>query len=335
MKRLKIILQSNYLYTILLIFIVLIIIVTTKLIKYESIYQNANEIKGVIIDINYNLDKVSFTLKSQEKIICNYYLKENEKFNYQNLLGKKVIVKGTIKEVYNNTIPNTFNYKKYLYNNKIYKLFTVSNIEIIKNENIFYKIKNKINNKIDSYQDSIKSYLSLFILGDKTSLDNNVYDNYRLNGIWHLFAISGMHISLIIIVLNNLLKKIKFKNIIIFICLLYFMFLTDFSASVMRAIIFYYLKIILDNYKIKLDNKKILFLTAFIILIINPFMIYNVGFQYSFLITYAIMHESKKITGNYFVKILKISLLSFIVSLPITVNMNYEINILSILHSSF
>jgi len=330
LKKLKIVLQSNYLYVTLFIFISIFIIVTTKVIKYESVYKNETSIIGIITDISYEVDKISFTIKSKEKIICNYYLNDQNIINYNNLLGKKVEVTGRLKEVYNNTIPNTFNYKEYLYSNRIYKTFTVNNIKIIKDENIFYKIKNIIVNKIANYNDNIKSYLSLFILGDKTYLDNNIYDNYRVNGIWHLFAVSGMHISLIILVLDKVLKRLKFKNIIVSLCLLYFMFLTSFSASIMRATIFYYLKCLLDYFHIKIDSKKILFLTAFIILLFNPFMFYNIGFRYSFIITYVIMYESNKITGNYFIKIFKIIIISFIVSLPITINMNYEVNILSI-----
>ena len=327
MKKLKIVLQSKYLYVSLLLFLILYLFITTKLIKYET-HINSNIIEGIAINVTYNEDKISFILKNSEKVKCTYYLKENE--TLENLLGKKIKVEGIVKNISNNTIPNTFNYKKYLYNNKIYLNFQVSNIEILDNENVFYRLRNKIIDKIATYDEEVKTYLNLFILGNKELLDDNIYENYRINGIWHLFAISGMHINLIISVLDKLLKRRRFKSVFISGILFYFMFLTNFSASVLRTTIFYFIKNILNFLQIKLDNKKILFLTAFVILMINPFMIYNTGFQYSFLITLTIMLESKHINGNYFVKIFKISLLSFIVSLPITVNMNYEINLLSV-----
>ena len=332
MKRLKIVLQSKYLYVFLLLFLILYVFITTKLIKYES-HVNSSVIEGTVVSINYNEDKISFVLKAKEKIKCTYYLKENEIL--ENLLGKKIKVEGIVKYVSNNTIPNTFNYKKYLYNNKIYLNFQVNSIEILNNENIFYKLRNKITEKINTYDDDIKTYLNLFILGNKELLDENIYENYRINGIWHLFAVSGMHINLIISVLDKLLKRIKIKSLLISGVLFYFMFLTNFSAPVLRTTIFYFIKNILNFFHIKLDNKKILFLTAFVILLINPFMMYNTGFQYSFLITLSIMLESKHINGNYFVKIFKISLISFIVSLPITIYMNYEINLLSMFLNIF
>ncbi len=328
LKKLGIILQSKGFYFVLFLIISSYIILTTIVIKYESKIVDATSLEGYVVEETKKDDKITFVLKTPEKVKCTIYL--NDDTEYDNLLGKKVLITGKLSTTYNNTIPNTFNYANYLYNNKIYQTVTVSDIKVLAQENMFYSLKNKIRNRLDEFPDSIKSYLNLFILGDKNYLDADSLSNYKTNGVWHLFAISGMHISLIIVLLETLFKKFKFKDLIVIIILSYFMFLTSFSASVMRAVIFYMLKTILKWLNINLSNIKILFLTAFIILLINPFMIYNTGFLYSFLITLSIMLMSLKITGNYFVKIFKISLIATIVSLPITVNMNYEINLLSI-----
>ena len=74
-----------------------------------------------------------------------------------------------------------------------------------------------------------KTYLKIFILGDKTSLDNK--DIFKNLGIIHLFSLSGLHISFICFIL----KKLKFKNIFIYIVILFFLFLTGFNASTIRA----------------------------------------------------------------------------------------------------
>ena len=328
MIKLKTILQCNWLYIILLVFTISYVTIQTTIREYESKLKDETELSGIVIDMNIKTDKISFVLKSREKIACNYYVEDTLK--YQNLLGKHIKVTGVLKEPKNNAIPNTFNYKKYLYNNKIYKNFTVDTLEITKEENIFYKIKNKISSKINENDEIIKTYLNLFILGDNAYLDNEMYDVYRNNGIWHLFAISGTYISLIILILSNILKRLKIKNLIIYGTLSYFMFLTNFSSSVMRSTIFYFIKELTKLFNIKLSNLKILLLTAFVILLINPFIIYNAGFQYSFLISFTLIIFSEKIKGNYFSKTFQISVISFLVSLPITINMNYEINFLSI-----
>jgi len=330
LKKLKIILQSNYTYLILFVISFAFILFSTIIVKYESKLSNETELIGIITSVEYKEDKITFILKTQEKVMCNFYFDEQNR-NYKNLLGKKVKVYGNLKEPTKNTIPNTFNYKKYLYQNKIYKIFNINQIKIIEEENLLYKFKNIIINKLNDNEPIIKTYLNLFILGENTYLDDEMYSTYRDNGIWHLFAISGTHISLIILFLSKIFQKLKFKNIIIYTILIYFMFLTDFAASIMRATIFYFITEILKFLNIKVSNIKILLITAFLVIIFNPFAVYNVGFQYSFLISLALIKLSNKITGNYFEKIFKISYISFLVSLPITINMNYEINLLSIL----
>ena len=333
LPKLKTILQSKLFYILLFVLLTIYVLFTTVIIKYETKLDGPSEIEGYIIDLTKKEEYISFTLKGDEKVQCIYYLNGNDIDT--NILGKYVKLTGKVKELSHNTIPNTFDYKDYLYQNKIYLSFTVSDIKVIKDENIFYKIKNKIIKHIDSYDKNIKTYLNLFILGDKSYLDSNTSNAYKTNGIWHLFAISGMHISFIILVLDKILKNIRFKKTIISSILFYFMFITSFAASVMRSVIFYFLKNFLNYLDIPLDNKKVLFLTACIILLFNPFMLYNTGFQYSFIITLSIMLMSNKITGSYLKQIFKISLIAFIVSMPITINMNYEINILSIFLNIF
>jgi len=332
LTKLKIVLQSKFTYLFLSLFLIIYILITTVFIKYETKIKE-NVIEGVVISLSINDGNISFVLMGEEKVKCSYYVDDIN--NYRGLLGKKIRITGTKKELYNNTIPNIFNYKKYLYNNKIYLFFKVESIEILEDENFFYKLKNKISDKIDNYDELVKSYLNLFILGNKDLLNDNIYETYRINGIWHLFAISGSHISLIILTLDKILGKVKFKKVIISLVLFYFMFLTGFSASVQRTTVFYFLKSVLEFLGIKLASKKILFLTAFAIILLNPFIVYNTGFQYSFLITLSIMTESKYITGGYFKKIFRISLIAFIVSIPITVNMNYEVNLLSVILNIF
>ncbi len=329
MPKLKTILQSKYLYITIIFFLILYVVILTKIIKYDIKIKNFDYLEGIVIDIDNKNDKISFIItantNSKEKVLCNYYNKD-----YNDLLGKKVRVYGEKGNLYNNTIPNTFNYKKYLYNNKIYVTYNVNKIEIINKENIFYKIKNNFIKHIKTYDEKIKTYLAIFIMGDKNYLSDDLYNIYKVNGIWHLFAISGMHINLIILSLNKLLKKLKSKNIIISLILIYFAFLTGFSASVLRTILFYIIKNLNNYFNLNINNTQILIITIFIILLFKPFMIYNICFIYSFVITFALIINSKNIKGNYLIQILKISCISFLVSLPITINNNYEINIFSI-----
>lgn len=330
MNQLKTLLQSKKLYIILFIFISVYVFIFVYLKTYESKYNiDTRYIEGTVKSVKIDDKKFSITVKGKENIICNYYFKDKD-INIDNIIGSKIKIKGKIKETKNNTIENNFNYKKYLYNKKIFYTFTIEDFSYKKSNNIFYIIKNKLNKSL-SKDTKIYEYLNLFILGNKVYLDSDMYDNYLSNGVVHLFAISGMHISLITGVLDKVLKVRK-RRIFITSFLWLYSFLVSFTISILRSVIFYSLKYLLDILDIKISNKKILFIDAFILLLINPFNIKDVGFLYSFSCLISIFYFCNN-TNNYIKDLLNVSLVTFIFTLPITSDINYEINLLSIINN--
>ncbi|MBE6154151.1 MAG: DNA internalization-related competence protein ComEC/Rec2 [Firmicutes bacterium] len=341
MPRLKIILQSKIFIILSLLFILSYIILFTKIIKYSSIYDDGfNEITGTLIEYKIDGDKLSFILKAKEKITGTYYFKTlEEKINAKEIieLGMKIKVAGTVSVPKNNNIPNTFNYKKFLYNKKIYKIMSVNKIEFKeKNKNFVYNIKNIFLKRIDSFK-NCKNYIYAFIMGESGYIDNDVYQIYQKNGVTHLFAVSGMHISFLVVALNNILKKLKFKeiyiNILIIIFLCFYMFLIGFTASVVRACLLYILLLFNQKLNIKLNNITVLYLIFIFLVLIDPFFIYDIGFIYSFLTSFGLMLFGKKITGNYILKLLKTSTVAFLFSLPLTLYNFYEVNLLTIINN--
>ncbi|MBS5806661.1 MAG: DNA internalization-related competence protein ComEC/Rec2 [Firmicutes bacterium] len=335
MRSLKTILQYNKLFIVFFIFLCIYILLFTKIIKYESKLDiRKNVFEGVITSIKFEGDRLVLDVKGEERLIAYYYVKSKEEKN--TILdvihhGDKIMLKGTLKVPFNNTIPNNFNYKKYLYNKKIYYTLSVDSYEIIKNnKNILYKIKDKLYKKIINLDNS--DYYLAFILGDKTLLSSEIYNSFQSNGISHLLALSGMHINILLLIINMFLKKFKeSKRIIITsIILIVFLILTGLTASLQRATIFYILKNINNKFNLRYSNIKLLFIVAFIILFINPFLIYDLGFIYSFIVCFGIFYYSDFIKGNYVVKLFKLSLVTFLFSMPITIMVNYEVNLSSI-----
>lgn len=331
--RLKILLQSNVLYIILFIFLILFVYYKTIYKSYDSLYEgNEIEITGYITDYKITDTKLSLTVLADEKIIINYYFAENDEIDLSNLYGKKVTAYGEIYEASGSSIPNTFNYKKYLYNNEIYYLFSADYLSL---ETGDFNLKNNLVNRVSNLKSG--SYLMLFILGDKSYLSSDVYTAYQENGIAHLLAISGLHISLFIVLLEKIFKDIKknARNYIIFTFLFFYSYITSFPVSVLRCIIFQILKVFTDRFNVQISKVYMLFLTAFILLIYNPFYIYNTGFLYSFVITFFLLNLKPLEKNNYFKSSLQISFISFLASLPITASMNYEINISSVFFNLF
>ncbi len=342
MLKLRKILLYNYPYYIFLFISLITFFVRTILIKYNSKYDiNTTVITGKLIKYDIDGDKLSFIVKGKEKIQCTYYINSEEEKNHfeDNLkLGIGISLNGTLEESLNNTIPNTFNYKKYLYNHKIYYLMSVDKINIINNkENIFYLIKNKIIKRIESIKHS-SNYLKTFILGDKSDLDGDIYKDYQTLGISHLFAISGMHITLFATIILFVLKKLRIhedtRYLITILFLLFNLFITAFSPSVLRATLFFTFLSINKIFFTNIKTINIYLFTLSILILINPFILYDIGAEYSLLTSLGLILASEKLNNkNYLLNLFKTSLVAILFSLGITGVNFYEINVLSVLNN--
>ena len=332
MKRLRHILQSKHLIKIITIIIFIITLLYTNYYPFKSKYtKDDKEFIGIVTKYEVKEDKITIEIKAKEKLLITYKYQDKE---FNNLsYGDKIKVKGTLITPSKNTNQNTFNYQKYLYYKKIYYLVEATSInKIANNHNYLYTIKNILYQKIDKLKSS--NYIKTLLFCDNT-LSKEIKESYRINGISHLFSVSGMHInffvSIIYLYLNKITynKRIKYliTNIFIIIYLILFP-----SSSLLRSAVMSILYSI--NYLLKLKIKKIdiLLLTLGVSLLINPFIIYDLGYIYSYTITFFLVLSSSTLKNkNKTNKIIYISLLSFLVSIPITIYNSYEINIISIL----
>ena len=328
MKKLKIVLQQNNIFYFLLIFSLIYMLIFINFINIKSKYnENDSSLQVKIIDYKKSDDKLVIYAKGKEKILINYC--DDINISY----GDYIYVKGKLIKPKDNTNFNLFNYKKYLLSNNIKYTVKASNIKILKrNKNIFYKLKNYIFFKIKSL-DKSKKYILTFIFADKSYMDKEMYDNYQNLGISHLFAVSGMHISLVTFILLKLLegKNEVIKYLITFIFLMFYLFLTNYTISMVRACFQFILIFINKLFKLNIDNSNIVIFLFSVLIILNPYIIYNIGFLFSFSISFTLIKFKDMITGDFMIKNIKTSLLSFFVSMPILINNFFKVNFLSII----
>ena len=327
----KILLQDK-LFIIFFIIVLCISIVRIIIPKNSNYNIKQNELIGTIIDIHYKEDQYKILVKAKEKVIINYYSKKEIKLQ----LGDKIKVIGEFTIPESNKTKYLFNYKKYLNRKNIFYILKANSIKkISNNKNIYYHIKNIIINNIGN-----DPYLNTFLIGDKTFINDNVLRSYQENGISHLFALSGMHIALLVGLLSKILKKLKLIEEDIFkyttIVLLLYLFIVGLSPSLLRGVLFYILFSLNRIYYFYIKKKNLLIFIISISLLINPNFIFDIGFQYSFLISISLIIMSKQlVSNNYLFSLLKVSLLSFFVSIPITLFNYYQLNVLSILYNLF
>ena len=339
MIRLRKILLCDFIYYIFFLFTIFLVFlrVNYKHISYIDIHKN-NYFK--IVNYRVEGDKLSIKLCSSDCVSGTYYFDtKGEVDSFQNnfYLGDMVKVYGTYSKAKTNSVFGLFNYKKYLERNNIYYLIKIDNLKLINHSlNPYYLIKNKINNMCMK-----NPYLETFIFGKNEYISKDVLESFRENGISHLFAISGMHISLLSVIILKIFKcfKVREENSFIFTsCFLFFyLILVGFSASILRGVLFFILFGI-NNIKYFYIKSINLFLVIISIsLLINPFYIYDVGFLYSYVISLSLIMMGDYINrfNGYFKKLFLTSLISFISSIPISLYSFNQINLLSIIYNLF
>lgn len=328
--KLRKILLLDYLYLIILFIVILISIYKINLpIKKIYISNNNYVITGEVISVKNIDNNTILKIKAKELLIARY--KGNLSFE----IGDRVKLSGLIIEPSKNTTRNLFNYNKYLKYKGIYHIFIIDKVIYIKgNINFFNKIKIFIINYLNK-----NKYLYTFILGDKSLLEKEVLLSYQNNGISHLFAISGMHIGLFSFIILKIFSGVKDDNkkyLITSLILILYLFLIGISPSVLRGVLFFIVFSYNDIYYFYIKPINLFILVLCITLLINPFFIFDISFQFSFIISFSLIIMSSYIeSNNYFISLIKTSFISFLVSIPISLFYFYQINFTSIIYNIF
>ena len=267
----------------------------TYILKVNKINQST-EFNGIELIINIKKSNIKNNITYGNKIeIIGTYEQPNEARNYKG-----------------------FDYKQYLKTKNIYGLIEVNNYSIIKEKNInkvlefINNIKLKIKNNLLDILEKEEAGLCIGILiGDRENISEQTEENFRKSNLTHLLAVSGSHITYIITTLTTILGNTnrKFSKIFTIFFLIFFMALTDFTPSVMRASIMGILVLIASILYKKSDTINNLSIALFIILIYNPYYIIDTGFLLSFAGTIGIIIFSERLT-NYIkehIKIISIS----------------------------
>ena len=206
--------------------------------------------------------------------------------------GDKVELQGRFIEPERARNYKGFDYKQYLKTLKIYGKVEVENIKVLekKKANILMQVSNRIflkikNNIENTYSDKMSKIIMGIMLGYTDEIDDETKQDFSNSNISHVLAVSGMHISYIIILVTNSTQKVFGKRkskIISSIVLVIYMFITGFSVSVVRASIMGILSCMAFVVYRKSDTLNNISISALITLINNPYSFTGI----SFLLTY-------------------------------------------------
>lgn len=275
---------------------------------------------------NYNIDVDGKTFI--------LYVKKN--FPQELKYGMLITIEGTYTRPPEDKNYKGFNYREYLKTKKIYGTIKAQKLNIIKenNLNIILNLSNKIRTKVIDVAKEIlptetSSLVTGILIGEKNDISEEITDAFSKASISHILAISGTHVSYIILGITYILTKSKVSKRRSYLCtisfLILFMFITRFSSSVVRASIMSILMIFAKIIHRKSDTLNSIALSLLIILSFNPYAIKDIGLELSYLGTLGIVLLNtpiskflEKYTNEKLAKILSITISAQIMVLPIT-----------------
>lgn len=215
--------------------------------------------------------------------------------------------------------PSEFNFKRFLANKNIYHQAFISqnNAEKVgQNQgNPLFSFAHKLRKKqVDVYRKLIKNdeafaVASTLILGYRSDLSNETLDAYSKTGTIHALSVSGMHVGMIYFLLNSILwfcdnRRVYriFKFLFIASLIWYYSLITGLAPPILRSAIMLTAIMIAKMLKRKPNNYNIVSATAFFILVYDPFLVWDVGFQLSFFAVFGLIYLYPKIYGWIFIK---------------------------------
>lgn len=318
------------------------VIVQGKIYKIENTAFGTNiYLKGVEVENGEKSVSVKRIFVNTEKI-------PNVK------IGNIIKVRGKLRQFEEAANKGNFDSRKYYLSLGFYGKIEAGTIEVINSDYSgirqgLYELRMEIierleklcsdNNGIFSIINNKNGIIGAIILGDKTDLDSDIKELYSVSGIAHILAISGLHISFIGMAIYRLLRRrfrFLFSAAVSIPVVLSFGIMSGFGISTIRAIIMFILKIIGEVLGRKYDAITAISLAGIVLLVQNPFVVCNSGFQMSFGAIIAIVLilpivEEILNTDNKIIKVLSANFTISLVMNPILAWNYYELPTFSFL----
>lgn len=290
----------------------------SNIIKKDNLVGEILTVKGKIVDqpqLNQN-QKIRFILavdqlkkpqaKKINKVTGKTYVTLPLLQGNGLYIGRNIEITGKLYLPKKLTNPGAFDFQYYLAQKGVFSGISGQNsvINLQEKEPIFtfYKVRKRIvQAQLKALESPLGQLVSSIVLGkNAVDLPPKIKDLFINNGLAHVLAASGFHVALLLGVILKLTKRFSGKNqlIIGLISLLFYLGLTGLQASVCRATLMglgTLLGLVNDR---KVNPLGSLFVSAILLLIINPLWIWDLGFQLSFLATLGLILSAEKIENK-------------------------------------
>lgn len=219
-------------------------------------------------------------------------------------IGHWYYTRTILKDLPNIKNPYQFDYGTYLKRKDIYGQFLIGSNEFLKGDQVTETSKTLALRFRESVISTLKNQpftqkqlaiIQALVLGQRQDIDANLSNQYANAGMMHILAVSGLHVGILLLILRSITgiisnRKFRWVRSGICITLLWcFAFVTGLSPSVLRAVTMFSFLELGNCLGGKRSVNDALLFSAFILLSIDPMLLYQVGFQLSYLAVIAIL----------------------------------------------
>ncbi|WP_394233026.1 DNA internalization-related competence protein ComEC/Rec2 [Niallia oryzisoli] len=308
--------------------------------SFTLFFNEIGKVNGDLLTIKV-LDR-----RKSETLVVRYRIhSEKEKQNLQQHLSPGLVcrVKGKLEEPSAATNENAFDYKNYLKQNHIYWILEPDqiNLNTCQRDSTFMTSLKKVRAYGIRYVQTFfpKETVPLaaaLLFGTSDLISSDKMDHYRDLGLVHLLAISGLHIAIIVAIVNYFLLRIGITRekslVLLIVCLPVYCIITGATPSVNRSVLMTMLLLIGKRWgnHHQLKPLDVICLTFILYLLVSPFAIYNIGFQLSFLVTFTLLLSSEYLLKRHehpVSLLLVTSFLSMVITAPLLLYFFFEFSI--------
>jgi len=250
---------------------------------------------GLSVKINaFSVDGEKWE-KCKEKSIV--YVSKNDNVNIS--AGDEMLCKAVFNEINSIRNPEEFNYKEYLAMRKIFSSSFINTNDIAKIDSAQISVYKKAVLNIQDYAHNALSQAGLgndelsvaiaLLIGNKQYLDDDLRQAYVSSGTIHVLAVSGLHVGIIFMILSFLLQFMNRNNktriakgFIILLSLWAYASIAGLAPSICRAALMFSVFVVADMTGRTKNTYNNIAFSCFVLTIINPLIIFDVGFQLSY-----------------------------------------------------
>lgn len=239
------------------------------------------------------------------------YFEQSEKsaaFQY----GDEILISSPINRLEVPKNPHEFDYQSYLALSQIYfqQYVKADKAMLLKGNqghtvmDASYQASSFLSKQLASYISDEQSFAiaNALTLGMKDHLDNELKDAYAAAGAMHVLAVSGLHVGIIFMIVAFIFKRWRSQKwgrwlyaATSLLVLWSFAFITGLSPSVMRAATMFSFVVIAQASRRHTNIYNTLAASAFLLLLVDPFLLFSVGFQLSYLAVFGIVYFQPRI----------------------------------------